>query len=181
VTNSLYAESDGDLRMLILAWYRRARIANQAHAHAASRARHIKAFLGIPAVALSAIAGSAIFANIDKAPNKILQITAGVLTLTAAILAALQGFLKFDEQIQEHESASRAFGAIRRELGLVGAMTGQSREEKISLLDSIRKEYDQASAASRNVPERVWKRIADRSNVFWPPEFLAWPEVPGGR
>ena len=176
--NPLYGESDKDLRILILAWYRRARIAHQAHASAASRARRNTAFIGIPAVVLSAIVGSAIFATIDKTPNKALQITAGCLSLTTAALAALQTFLRLDEQVREHESASRAYGAICRELGQLGAVSFQNRKEVDSRLDGIRTEYDHASAESRNVPPRIWNRHAASGGSFWPPEFSSWPEAP---
>lgn len=174
----LYGEADKDLRILILVWYRRARIAHQAHARAASRAKRNSALLGIPTVGLSAIAGSAIFATIDKMPNTALQITAGTLSLAAAVLAALQTFLRLDEQVREHESASRSFGVIRRKLGQLGATAIQSRDEVDSKLDDIRKDYDEASTASRNVPPKFWDELAMTGDSFWPPEFSSWPEAP---
>ncbi len=174
----LYDAADEDLRILILAWYRRARLANQAHAQAASRARHNSFLLGIPAVALSAIVGSAIFATIDKTPNRYLQVAAGFLSLVTSALTALQTFLRLDDQVQNHESASRAFGAIRREIGQLGAIAHHSRQEAESRLNEIRKEYDQASAASRNVPQKIWDKFAVSANIFWPPEFSSWPEAP---
>lgn len=177
-SHHLYDAADEDLRVLILAWYRRARLAYQAHAEAASRARRTSIFLGIPAVALSAVVGSAIFASIDKEPSRYLQIAVGLLSLLTAILTAFQTFLRLDEQVQNHESASRAFGSIRRNLGQLGAIARHDRGEANSQLDNIRESYDEASAASRNVPKAIWDRLAADANSFWPPEFSSWPEAP---
>lgn len=176
-SHPLYDATDEDLRVLILAWYRRVRLANQAHAEAASHARRNSVFLGIPAVALSAVVGSAIFATIDKTPNRYLQIVVGLLSLTTAVLTAFQTFLRLDEQVQEHEATSRSFGAIRRELGQLGAITHHSREETESRLDKIREKYDQTSIASRNVPRKIWDRLAINADSYWPAEFLSWPEA----
>ncbi|WP_187365831.1 SLATT domain-containing protein [Trebonia kvetii] len=158
-SHPLYEVTDEDLRVLILAWYRRVRLANQAHAEAGSHARRNSMLLGIPAVTLSAVVGSAIFATIDKTPNRYLQIAVGLLSLTTAVLAAFQTFLRLDEQVREHEVASRSFGAIRRELGQLGAIAHHNREETESRLEKVRERYDQASAASRNVPQKIWDRL----------------------
>ena len=93
-----YNTADGDLRLLILTWYRRARLAQLAHAKAASRARSGSLLLGIPTVALGAVVGSAIFATINEAPRKEWQIAAGLLSLIVAVLAAFQTFLRLDER-----------------------------------------------------------------------------------
>jgi Protein of unknown function (DUF4231) len=172
-----YGAADGDLRLLILTWYRRARLAQLAHARAASRARRGSILLGVPTVALGAIVGSAIFASINETPGNEWKILAGLLSLASAVLAALQTFLRLDERSREHEAASRAFGTIRRELGELGAIAQQSRESVKARLDHIRQAYDRIAEASRNAPNGIWADLSAHSGSFWPPEFAAWPEA----
>lgn len=173
-----YNAADGDLRLLILTWYRRARLAQLAHAKAASRARRSSFILGVPTVALGAVVGSAIFATINEAPRKEWQVAAGLLSLTSAVLASFQTFLRLDERIREHESAARAFGVIRRELGELGAITQRPRESTVARLEEIRHSYDQTAESTRNVPDRIWDKVAINSETYWPSEFSSWPEVP---
>jgi hypothetical protein len=176
-TDLQYGKGDGDLRLLIVTWYRRARLAQLAHAKASSRARRGSILLGVPTVALAAIVGSAIFASINQAPGNEWKILAGLLSLVSAVLAALQTFLRLDERSREHEAASRAFGVIRRELGELGAIAQQSRESVIARLDHIRQAYDRTAEASRNAPDGIWADLSVPAGSFWPPEFAAWPEA----
>src|SRR5258708_5627449 len=171
----LYTDTDEDLRLLILSWYRRARQAQLEHAMAASWARRSSVFIGVPTAVLGVIVGSGIFATINETTVKEWHIVAGLLSIASAVLAALQTFLRFDERSREHEAASRAYGIIRRELGELGAVAGQSRDHVLSRLEAIRQSYDSTSSNSRNVPDKVWDSLSGSARSFWPPEFSAWP------
>lgn len=167
-------DADAGARRLTLAWYRRARRAQLAHARAATRSRSLFLGLGVPAVVLGFAAGSAVVADV-AADHRVLTGLAG---LVAALLTALQTFLRLDDQRIAHESAARKFGSIRRELGELGALGPLAPTTFVASLDAIRADYDETSAGTPQVPRLIWdsQKAADRS--FWPEEFGQWPQAP---
>lgn len=63
-TPSPSPDTDEGARHLTLAWYRRVRRAQLAHARAATRSRSFFLWLGVPAVVLGFAAGSAVVADV---------------------------------------------------------------------------------------------------------------------
>lgn len=171
-----YLPEDADLRILLLQWYRRARQAQLAHGDAANRYGVRARRLGIPVVVLSALVGTSVFATLTQQVAPWLRIITGLLSITAAVLAALQTFFRSSDLSSEHRIASRDFGALRRHIGQLGAVGGKSREVLLETLDEIRKRYDEASGASPNIPEELLARRRAGTNEYFPPEFSLWPE-----
>jgi hypothetical protein len=178
MNEALYRSEDADLRYLTLTWYRRARQAQLAHTDAADRARRRERLLGVPTVVLTTVVGSAAFATLGKSPRKGLQFAAGTLSILAAVLAALQTFLKLGDAARSHTESSRAFGSLRRDLGQLGADAERPRDELKRELERVRQRYDALSEKSPDVPPRLFERRRKQTKGYWPPEFSAWPEAP---
>jgi hypothetical protein len=173
-----YRPEDEDLRHLTLAWYRRARQAQLSHGAAAARARRMERVLGVPAVILSTLVGSAAFATIGASPDDELKIAAGALSISAALLAAVQTLLRLGDQAREHTISSREFGMLRRDLGQLGAVASRPRQELERELARVQQLYDTLAKGSPDVPARVLKAAREQSRLYWPGEFTAWPENP---
>jgi hypothetical protein len=171
VTDSLGARSDlaavDDARRLVLVWYRRARIAQIAHSRAAAGARGVSLLLGAPAAALSALVGSAVLADVASG----LQVLVGMLALLAAVLVSIQTFVRMDDRARDHETASRAFGRVRRQLGQLGATGGQDRNALEAGLTAAREAYDLAAEGTPTVPDRIWDTVKATGAGYWPDEF----------
>ena len=70
--------------------------------------------LGIPSVVLSAAVGTTLFATLGRnGASANLRIAAGLVSLFAAVLVALQTFLGLAELADKHRSAASTYGAIR--------------------------------------------------------------------
>jgi hypothetical protein len=162
-----------DARRLVLVWYRRARIAQIAHSRAAIRARRVSLLLGVPAAALSALVGSAVLAYVASG----LQVLVGMLALLAAVLVSIQTFVRMDDRARDHETASRAFGRVRRQLGQLGATAGQDRNALETGLTAAREACDQASEGTPTVPDRIWDAVKATGAGYWPDEFTR-PDPP---
>jgi hypothetical protein len=156
-----------DARRLVLVWYRRARMAQIAHSRAAERARRVSLLLGVPAATLSALVGSAVLADVASG----LQVLVGMLALLAAVLVSIQTFVRMDDRSREHETASRAFGRVRRQLGQLGATGGQDRGALEAGLTAAHEAYDQASEGTPTVPDRIWDVVKATGDDYWPDEF----------
>ena len=171
-----YPPEDSDLRLLLLQWYRRVRQAQLAHADAATMFTVRSRWLGIPAVALSALVGTSVFATLTEPADPWLQILTGMVSVAAAVLAALQTFLRSADVAAEHRTASRSFGALRRHIGQVGAVGNTSRGDLVKAVENIRQRYDEASAATPNIPSKIFDHHKLEARNYLPPEFHLWPE-----
>jgi multisubunit Na+/H+ antiporter MnhF subunit len=94
---------------VLAAWYRRARESQFAHYTSDSRYALLARLLGIPSVVLSAIAGTALFATLQKDSTSFdLRLALGLISVLAGVLAALQTFLGYGERADRHRAAGSA-------------------------------------------------------------------------
>lgn len=156
----------------------RARRAQIGHADAATAYAARAKWLGIPVVVLSALVGTSVFATLTKQAPLWLQILTGMVSVTAAVLAAVQTFLRSGDVAGEHRAASRDFGALRRHIAQVGAVGCTPREDLMHSIDDIRRRYDEVSAASPNIPRSIWAQ-REATSAYFPAEFGLWPPTSG--
>ena len=74
--------------------------------------------LGVPVVICTSIVGTSIFATLSDNPAVIWKIAAGLISLAATVLAALQTFFKFSELSAKHKLAGAEYGTLRRKIDL---------------------------------------------------------------
>jgi len=97
-------------------WYKRVAVTQRAHYLSAEHFGTRKYWLGIPAVVLSTLVGTSVFATVQKQPEVWLQITVGLASVAAALLASLQTFLSYSESAEKHRIVGAKYGALGREL-----------------------------------------------------------------
>src|SRR4051812_10822647 len=83
---------------VLVDWRHRARDAQYAHHLAADRFERLNYRLGIPAVVFSTVVGTAVFATLQKEVDLRIKISVGLISVAAAILTALQTFMRFSER-----------------------------------------------------------------------------------
>src|SRR6185369_2622736 len=108
--------------------YNRVSITQRAHYLSADHFGRRKYWLGIPAVVLSTLVGTAVFASLQKQPEFWLQIAIGLASVLAAVLAGLQTFLGYTERAEKHRIAGAKYGALGRELEILRASDQVSNE-----------------------------------------------------
>src|ERR1700733_11797 len=144
---------------------------SNAHYDMAERAKIRHKKLGIPVTALTAIAGTSIFAGLSSTKKLWLQITAGLLSLLAAVLAALHTFLNFSEDSAQHKSAAVEFGSGAASircflfffLALGDASTQPPRELAIKQFVEIGDALQGISAHAPTIPDSVYDAAHPRS------------------
>ena len=132
-------QKQGDLISLIEHWgvnCQRSRLANYLAANAFSRS-HVR--LGIAAVALSAVVGTSVFASLGKQIDPLLQILVGALSVLAAVLAALQTFLKHGDRASAHRLIGARYGALARQTAAILAMPSPIER---NVVDEVRTQMD---------------------------------------
>ena len=108
---------DKSAEALLKDWRQRSAAASEAHYKLASGLRKKNLWLGVPVVIFSSIVGTSLFATLAN-PNAVIppafKIAIGLISLAAAILAALQTFLRFGERAEKHVVAADWYAAVRR-------------------------------------------------------------------
>ncbi|MGF6965197.1 hypothetical protein OKW43_002202 [Paraburkholderia sp. WC7.3g] len=151
---------------LLLKWIRRARESQMSHYDMADLLSARERRMGWLVTALTAFVGTAVFASLSAPPVSIgMRIVVGLVSVAAAMSAALQTFLRYAERAEKHRAAGARYGAVRRRLEAVFAGDADARETHY--LSAIRTELDRLAEDSPNVPPRIFYRtqrtlLADR-------------------
>ncbi len=116
--------------------------------------------LGLPSVVLAAVAGTSAFAASGHH-----HVLAGVLALSAAVLAALSTFLNPSQNARLHQHAAASYGALegdfRRFASIDLVMPGGQAAALEAKLDEAVTRFNEVDAASPPIPgvfRRDWQK-----------------------
>ena len=143
-------------------WHHGLRIFHRAHARAATMYERRSMALGLPAVILTAVAGTTVFATITSSPDPWVKVLTGVMSMAAAVLAALQTFLRYSELAERHKTASQNYGMLRREweeMGIESASSTPPAPPSAAFLKSFRERWDAVDQQSPNLPQNVYDSV----------------------
>jgi hypothetical protein len=96
--------------------------------------------VGIPATIFAAIAGTTVFANLTKSFSYNARLAVVIISVTTAVLSALQTFLNFGKRSEEHRSNSARLGDIRRMVDIELQFPPETVEGKRAALEKINRE-----------------------------------------
>ncbi len=139
-------------------WLTRTRVALKAYNDATTRAVAAELRLGVPAVALSALVATGVFATLQSDPAVGWRIATGIVAALAAVLTALQTFLRHNERAEQFREAARGYGRMRRRIEQALLFPPLTRQEAIEVLTELAEELGQTSIGKPNVPQSIWDR-----------------------
>ena len=158
-----------DTVQLLDDWHKRCYAAQSAHYASADRCRLLNYIIGVPAVVFASIVGTAIFADLTKGTTSRLAVAS--VSILAAVLAALQTFLRFSERAAAHAIAGDWYSAIRRDIEEILHLPVASRGKAKDCLDEVRKEMNRVAQDAPELSVLSWKREAKRFGVSEPVEL----------
>ena len=133
----------------------------RAHYKAADIASQWQNRLGIPVVVITSIVATSIFATISSNPAVVWKLAAGLLSVLAAVLSALQTFFKFSKVAETHRSAGASYGAVRRELDIFNLRyvdgTDTDRPSALKELDRISSRLSELASESPGVSAKPFR------------------------
>ncbi|MBA2594837.1 MAG: SLATT domain-containing protein [Pseudomonadota bacterium] len=162
------ASWDDSAEALLKDWRQRSAAASEAHYKLASDLRRKNLMLGVPVVIFSSCVGTSLFASLADPEAGIapaFKITIGSISVAAAILAALQTFLRFGERAEKHVVAADWYAAVRRDIEQVLALSPKDRGTPRSCFDRIRKQMSKVGQHSPEIGDRLWKVMAAKYGV----------------
>jgi hypothetical protein len=168
---------DEHAEALLRDWRNRLAAAVEAHYKRASRLRRRNLWLGVPTVILSSSVGTALFASLShrEAVSNSTKMALGAVSTLAAILAAMQTFLRFGERAEKHVVAGDWYAAIRRDVDQLLALSPDDRGRPKECFDRIRKEMAKVGQQSPEIGDRLWTVMAKKyglDDTVLPPDVV---------
>jgi hypothetical protein len=146
-----------EIRHLLKDWAHRADESSKNHF---ARSIHLSALnmgLGIPVVVLTTVVGTSVFATLQQSLNTTLRVTGGILIVIAAVLAALETWLRLGEGVEKNRAAAEMWSAIRREITeMVALPPPVARGGQRGYLDNVRKRMDEIAEESPEMRNTHW-------------------------
>lgn len=116
--------------------------------------------LGASSVTLSAVVGTAIFATIDKSPAAAMQILAGLLSVLAAVLAALHASQNYAVVVEQHRRAAVAYGRLRRRMEVeLAEQSFVNRDVLSRFADKLDVMRQEAPAVPQKIHDRAARQV----------------------
>jgi|SRR5579859_4704378 len=141
---------------LLKAWLRRTRESQTNHYKAANQLIALDRWLGVPAIVLSTVVGTSVFASLQKDVTFSHRLLLGLLSIGAAVLMTLNTSMAFSERAERHRKAGARYAAIRRHIEEMLASPQQLRNEGVNSLASIRTSMDKLAEESPALPHGLW-------------------------
>ncbi|MEX3970415.1 SLATT domain-containing protein [Paraburkholderia caribensis] len=149
---------------LLLKWIRRARESQKSHYDMADLLAARNRMFGIGVTAVSAVVGTTVFLSlVASADSPWVRLVVGLVSIAAAVSAALQTFLRYAERAEQHRSAGARYGAVRRRLEAIYAGDPCARDGRY--VSEVRDILDRLAEDSPSVPPRVFRRTQETLRV----------------
>jgi hypothetical protein len=153
--------SDSELQAvdrLLDRWLTRCRVSLSAYNDATMHTVVADRRLGVPATALSALVATGVFATLSDDGALGWKIATGITAVVAAVLTALQTFLRLSERAEQFRETARAYGDLRRRIEQARLFPPATRDEAEAVLGELRRALRDAGRGKPNVPRAIWDR-----------------------
>jgi hypothetical protein len=144
---------------LLETWYTRVRRAQVGHFQSAVRCERQHLWIGLPAVILSTVVGSSVFASLQKGASVEMGFLVAFLSILAAILASVQTFLRHTERAERHRLAGTAFGALKKELELKRVIPPKTPEDQEKYMTDFLERWNRLVENSPTTDETIFQKM----------------------
>jgi hypothetical protein len=147
------------------------RIQHKAHRRAAAAFDRRATYLGVATVIVTTVAGTTYFSSAASSSTFALKIVAGCLSITAAVLAALQTALKYTERCGAHAAVGHHYGILRRSTEeLLATVSSAGPDEAwVDALKVIRKTWNDIDDGAPHVPQEMYDAVVRKLAHLAPP------------
>ncbi len=148
-------------RKLATDWYQRCTTVAVGHYKTAELFSRRNRLLAGWSAGLSALVGTAVFTTIQAQPDLWLKVLTGLMSVVAAVLAALGAGSQYQDRAERHRVAGAKYNAVGRCIEQLLA----SPEPNITTLSQIRDRLDDLAAEMPHIPKSVHKEISKFEDI----------------
>ena len=145
---------------LIAHWRFRAHRMQLAHYECSRIYNRLHLLLGLPSIIFSTIVGTSIFATLSEGADLWIKVGAGLLSVSSAVFAALQTFLKYYELSEKNKIAGGKYANLKQSIEMIATFLPKDESELKNEMQKIEDRWDRLREASPSIPTRVWNRIS---------------------
>lgn len=148
-----------DLEELLKGWLLHAHKGRERHDRAARSSDRNRLWIGGAAAILSAVVGTTVFGALERETSITVRAIVGAVSIIAAILTGLSGFLNLSERTEKHRMAGVRYKIAVRDLErlLSAPLTALTRDSQPIL--EIQKKLDDLEETAPVMPERIFDRV----------------------
>lgn len=150
---------------LLRGWLIHARKGWKKQEEAARRLESQYRRVGVASVILSAVVGASLFASLEAAYEPWSRIVAGIVSISASVLASLITFHRYEERTEKHRSAGISYKIALRKLEKMHTAPNSSMLDQESL-NRIQEELDELEKVAPVVPEDIDRAVEERYQVY---------------
>jgi hypothetical protein len=121
--------------------------------------------LGVPVILTTTAVSTAIFGTLEAQTALGWRVATGLVSLAAAVLAALQTFFDYSGLAQQHQVSAKGYSKLRRQLELFElrhCSEPTSRDAALQELNDLVQQLDELEAHEAAVSDVVYERIQRR-------------------
>lgn len=148
-------------RKLATDWYQRCATVAVGHYKTAELLSRRNRLLAGWSAGLSALVGTAVFSTIQAQPDIWLKVLTGLMSVVAAVLAALGAGSQYQDRAERHRVAGAKYNAVGRCIEQLLA----SPEPNIAALSQIRDRLDNLASEMPHIPKNVHKEISKFEDI----------------
>jgi hypothetical protein len=119
--------------------------------------------LGISVTVLAAIGGTSAFASLLASSNQTVGLAAGVFTVIAAALSAVQTSLGLGESSGAHRAASAGFFGLKERLEIAIAFHDEGKEVTKNELQDFARDAEQLEKGTKPVSGKIYERATEEA------------------
>jgi len=150
-------------RAILQQWMGSLDLAQNAHYTTATHYEKRHYQIGVPVVVMSTVVGTTVLTTLSGPhQGSVVGILTAVVSISAAVLSAIQTFFGYSVRAERHRSAAGQFGILKRKVERLLNFPTDEREFKRLVLELVRT-WDELSKASPVVPQAIWGRTCDYS------------------
>ncbi|WP_164485448.1 SLATT domain-containing protein [Pseudomonas chlororaphis] len=135
-------------------------------------------WIGTPAIILSSLVGTAVFASLSDTTNAgdfiWEKIAIGFISILSTVLISLQTFLNFSGKAEKHKSSGAKHAHLKHKIELLALIQPKSDEELKTALEEIENEWNKIRLESLNFPTSIWDKI--EKNMTLEHDKINYPE-----
>ena len=149
---------------LLRGWLLHAHKCRERQELAARRNETYRYWLGGPAIILSTIVGTSVFATLESQVDFWFKVVLGLVSMSSAVLASLQTFYNFAARAETHRVAAIRYKIIIRELQQLLTGSAKLLPDKSDFLDDLRQRLDDLELEAPVVAESIYGQIEELYN-----------------
>ena len=146
-----------ELKQLLYSWHNEINVLMQAHYDMAIRKKRMNYVVGVPLILLEILIASYIIFTISNEPAFKLKMIVCSLVILAAILAALQTFLEYSEQSEDHRNAHARYRNLMIAIDQMLALPSKDDRLLEEWCDKFRERWGEVTIDAPAISKRVLK------------------------